>query len=625
MATRDSSDPNPRYDVAILGGGLAGLTLAIQLKSQRPETSIVVLDKREGAAPEAAFKVGESTVPAGAHYFAEVVGLREHLLQFHIRKNGLRFFLPAGDNTDITRRIEIGPDTYPPHDNFQIDRGRFENHLTEEASGRGADVQMGCSVRDITFGPDVHTVDYVQGNEERSVEARWVVDAAGRAGLIKGKLGLGREVAHTINASWFRLAAGLDFERWGADNADWLGRMREVGIRQFSTNHLMGEGYWVWLIPLGSGFISIGACTDPRLHPYDEFNTLERLFAWFDDHEPQLAAAVRPRIDEVEDFLTLEDFAYGADRVYSPDRWTLVGEAGLFADPFYSPGSDIIGYSNTFTTELISGDLDGKDVSAQAEWYNDFHLRTFESVLSRTEDHYPTFGNPWVMTPKLAWDALLNHSGIVFVMIKNKLGDFEFLKSVQGDIDRIYSLNIRMQQLFRDWHELEQREWEALPTPIPPLPAMIQSMMAIMQPFENDDQVRAKVAHQADVCEAVSVAIFHKAARALPEQPDPERRIKPYAVSLRPEAWEDEGLYDESGLTLEEANRISGGTQTLFLDALAAGVAGPPMGGPPGGPPAGLAPGGPPAGVGAQGPPGNPPAGVAPGRPGDPPPGVEQP
>src|SRR5438093_11809869 len=100
------------YDVAVLGGGLAGLTFAIQLKRQRPETRIVVLDKREGAAPEAAFKVGESTVPGGAHYFAEIVGMKEHLEQFHIRKCGLRYFLPFGDNSDITERIELGPTSY---------------------------------------------------------------------------------------------------------------------------------------------------------------------------------------------------------------------------------------------------------------------------------------------------------------------------------------------------------------------------------------------------------------------------------------------------------------------------------------------------------------------------------
>ncbi len=96
-----------RYDVAIMGGGLAGLTLAIQLKRQRPDTSIAVLEKREGPAPLAAFKVGESTVPAGADYFAKVVGMETHLKQRHLVKFGLRFFTPSGTNADISQRGRV--------------------------------------------------------------------------------------------------------------------------------------------------------------------------------------------------------------------------------------------------------------------------------------------------------------------------------------------------------------------------------------------------------------------------------------------------------------------------------------------------------------------------------------
>src|SRR5207253_8632163 len=180
--------------------------------------------------------------------------------------------------------------------------------------------------------------------------------------------------------------------------------------RQFSTNHLLGEGYWVWLIPLGSGFISIGACTDPSIHSYDEVNTLERLFEWFGKHEPQLAESVQPRIDEVEDFLTFEDFAYGVDRVYSPERWSLIGEAGAFADPFYSPGSDLIGYGNSFTSDMIRHDLAGEDIRDRVEFYNDFALRTFQNVLSRTEDLYPVFGNPPVRLRNPAWKAMPTHT-----------------------------------------------------------------------------------------------------------------------------------------------------------------------------------------------------------------------
>ena len=81
-------------------------------------------------------------------------------------------------------------------------------------------------------------------------------------------------------------------------------------------------------------------------------------------------------------------------------RWS--GEAGAFADPFYSPGSDFIGYGNIFTADLITRDLDGEDMAERLEFYNDFYLRTFDFVLSRYDDQYPVFGNAWVANRRAA-------------------------------------------------------------------------------------------------------------------------------------------------------------------------------------------------------------------------------
>ena len=89
-------------DVAILGGGLAGLTLALQLKQRDPAIAVTVLERRAHPVREAAFKVGESTVEIGAHYFAHVLGLREHLETQQVRKFGFRFFFSEG-RTDLAR------------------------------------------------------------------------------------------------------------------------------------------------------------------------------------------------------------------------------------------------------------------------------------------------------------------------------------------------------------------------------------------------------------------------------------------------------------------------------------------------------------------------------------------
>src|SRR6266705_2741969 len=78
-----------QYDVAIVGGGMAGLTLALQLKQSRPATRILVIERQNHPVPEAAHKVGESTVEIAAHYLRDVLGLQDHLQTHQLRKFGL--------------------------------------------------------------------------------------------------------------------------------------------------------------------------------------------------------------------------------------------------------------------------------------------------------------------------------------------------------------------------------------------------------------------------------------------------------------------------------------------------------------------------------------------------------
>jgi 2-polyprenyl-6-methoxyphenol hydroxylase-like FAD-dependent oxidoreductase len=73
-------------DVVIMGGGLAGLTLSLQLKQRMPELNIAVIERRSHPVPHAAHKVGESSVEIGAHYFDKILGLKEHLDAAQLKK-----------------------------------------------------------------------------------------------------------------------------------------------------------------------------------------------------------------------------------------------------------------------------------------------------------------------------------------------------------------------------------------------------------------------------------------------------------------------------------------------------------------------------------------------------------
>jgi flavin-dependent dehydrogenase len=563
-----------RHDIAILGGGLAGLTLALQLKRARPEVSVVVAEKRKGPAPLAAFKVGESTVEVSAHYFAEICGLRDHLENEEIVKAGLRFFLPTADNRDISRRVEWGSPAVPPFHSYQVDRGLFENELADRCRAHGVELIDGAFVDEVEFGDDVHTVTIVRGGpggERSTLNARWVVDAMGRSFFLKRKLDLLEDIEHTINSAWLRLAGGLVIDDWSDDPA-WQERLLQPRIRHQSTNHLMGKGYWVWLIPLASGSISIGICADPRFHPYERIETLDAAIDWLHEHEPQVGEAVDSRRDDIEDFLKVEDFAYGCKQVYSPDRWALTGEAAAFADPFYSPGSDYIALGNGCITDLVLRDLAGEPIEERVKQFNDMFLESFNWVLTFYTRQYEVWGNPQVMSAKLSWDFLVYWGLKAVRFVHGVWHDPEFMAEVRDDLVRGHQLNARMQEFFREWHAIDDREAEGRHVSPVAFPGLVQRHLDLESPMDRE-AVKARIPENVEFMEAVAVVYFHKAAERLPDgAPAEDTTINPYAISLEPSRWEADGLFDGTGLTLEEALAKTQGIESLWLDKLAVSV-----------------------------------------------------
>jgi flavin-dependent dehydrogenase len=554
-----------RYDVVVLGGGLSGHTLALQLKKARPETSVVIAERRGEPAPEAAFKVGESTVEISAHYFSEVVGMKEHLESEQLHKSGLRYFFPANGNEDITARFEWGPSDFGAKVAYQLDRGRFENALWAASEAAGVEVLGGSTVDAVDFGADEHTVTVTRDGSTTQVRARWIVGATGRAGVIRHKLELEREVPHKINAAWFRLAGGIDISDWSND-PEWQARVASPAVRHQSTNHLMGEGYWVWLIPLVSGPISVGIVADPRIHPYDEINTLDGALDWLRRHEPQLGAIASARRDQVEDYLTFEHFSYSCERVYSPDRWALSGEAGAFLDPLYSPGSDFIGTGNTFITDLIVRDLNGEDIGERLEFYNSHYLQLYNAYLNLYLDHYAEFGDQHVMAMKLLWDFSIYWSISCVRFVNEKLTDLPFTQAILPQLGFVFQLVARMQQLFRDWHRLGTPEQRPGFVSTNQIPVVHEKQAALNTPIDDDEALKATFAANTEFLKALAVLIFHEAVRSLslPEI-DEKQPVNPLAVGLDPERWEADGLFDENGMSLARAREVLPGVEERWL------------------------------------------------------------
>ena len=439
-----------RHDVVITGGGLAGLTLALHLKQSFAELDILVVERRVHPVPVAAHKVGESTVEIGANYLAEVLGLKAHLETAQLKKFGFRFFSSEG-RRDIDAVTEIGASRYLAVPSYQIDRGVFENFLAEEAQRRGIRLASGALVRDVALaeGGAEHRVGYRHDGVEREASSRWLVDACGRAGLIKKKLELAEANAHDANAVWFRMRDRIAIDDWSSD-PDWRARC-DPQARWLSTNHLVGEGYWAWLIPLASGAHSVGIVADAKLHPLATMNTFDKAMDWLAEHQPRLFDILDDKRDQLLDFAFLRNFSYGCKQLFSGERWALTGEAGLFLDPFYSPGSDFIAIANTYICELVGRDRDGRPIDAHARVFDQIFHSFYESTLALYTDQYPIFGDPEVLPVKVIWDYTYYWGILGQFFFQRRLVDLAAFSALRDELAHCQALNVAVQALLRAW------------------------------------------------------------------------------------------------------------------------------------------------------------------------------
>jgi hypothetical protein len=300
-------------------------------------------------------------------------------------------------------------------------------------------------------------------------------------------------------------------------------------------------------------------------------DTLDKAIEWIREHEPQLGESIDARRDQVQDFLKIEDFSYGCKQSFSgSDRWCLVGEAGPFLDPFYSPGSDFIAFSNTFSTDLITRDLDGEDVVQRAEAHDDFFLNAYRVHLSQYEGQYGFWDNPMVMNVKISGNNIYYWGCLGLLFFHRKLADLDLMAAVRPDVERMWAIIRRLEAMYREWHELEQREWRRAMVPSAAFPAMFDRHRDMIAGFD-DEALKARVAANADLLEAYAVLAFNRAAQNLGDAaPGDDVKINPYAVSLDPDRWEAEGLFRGQGLSVAEARQSpAGGMENLFMEAIA--------------------------------------------------------
>ncbi len=399
------------FDVAIIGGAFSGAATALVLKRRCPKARILIIEK----ATEFDRKVGESTTEVSSCYMTRILGLTHHLGHHHLPKQGLRMWFCQGPDQSFGDCVELGARYGARLSGFQVDRATLDTHLLDEAVKAGCELMRPMKVIALKLHEGAEqtiTLDFQ--NEQRSVCARWVVDASGRAALIARKLGHFRpNLEHPINAVWARFT---DVKEW--DSYEWREKFPEMAnacrtSREWATNHLMGYGWWCWIIPLRGGDVSAGIVYDSRIFDLPPGASLaQRLHNHLVSHP--VGGAIFGKAQAIEgDVHAFSALPYWSEKVCG-DGWAVVGDAAGFIDPLYSPGLDFCSFTTYFVADLLTRSLAGENVSMLLDYYNAqcplTYRRWFESLY---QDKYFYMGEADLMSAALLLDVASYYTGLV--------------------------------------------------------------------------------------------------------------------------------------------------------------------------------------------------------------------
>lgn len=536
------------YDVVICGAGAAGLTLARQLAIEIPEASVLLIEGVGDKSRTNALQVGESTVEMSAHYLANIVGLKDYLETRHYHKWGFRWFFGSGE-MPLQERPEIGTSHASPLSSYQLDRALLETDLKKLNAEMGIQMLEESEVADIKLnGEDgLHEVRALEKATQRhyTFKCHWVIDAMGRRRFLQKKLGIAEPHNPFYSAAWFRLKGRIDVgDLVPETETAWHTRVMGNN-RYYSTNHLMGNGRWVWLIPLASGHTSIGIVAHEDFIPFTEYNTYERIMQWLQRYEPFLWQRIHDLAPV--DFQCLRHYSYDAKQVFSLDRWACSGDAALFSDPFRSPGLDQAGFANVLITEMIkrerSGLLDAQTVNNFNERFLAHHNRTVRAIQSA----YSFFGDSLVCGTRLIWDNLRAFSVNPAQRFNNVYLDEEKTNALQPLVSRIYALAERMAKLFNDWATMTSKKYSYTFVDYFAFPRVLYFYQRNFRTKKTVEELIADHQETLAYVEEVAQIIFLMAlADTMPEMlarmPSP-LWVNAWAIGLNPQHWEADGLF----------------------------------------------------------------------------------
>jgi flavin-dependent dehydrogenase len=407
-----TSDSTAAYDAVVIGGALSGAATATLLLRHNPGMRVLIVEKSE----KLGRRVGEATVEVSCYFMCRVLGMTQYLNESHLIKQGLRFWFKNDEVTNLSEASELGARYLARIPSFQLDRSTFDEEVLRRACAAGATLIRPATVSNVQLNPGgEQTLEVKQGDRKQTIRTRWIVDASGLAAMLARKNGWWiSNTEHPTAACWSRWKGIKDWDsRELAEKYPQWSRV-VYGMRNTATNHIIGDGWWSWWIPLKGGDVSVGFVIDQRLVDFNEEGAKlgDRLKNFLMKHPVAREMIADAEYCE-EDMHWRKNLAYYST-TFAGDGFVLVGDAAAFMDPFYSPGMDWISFTTSSAANLITEQRQGKPMAERVTKYNrDFsvcHSRWFEALY---KDKYEYMGEFDLMSLAFRLDLSLYYWGVV--------------------------------------------------------------------------------------------------------------------------------------------------------------------------------------------------------------------
>jgi flavin-dependent halogenase len=414
-----------RAQIAVIGAGPAGATAAALLASEGHE--VTLFDR----APFPRHHVGESLQPAAFELLEMHLGLGERMAAAgFVPKYGAVY--EWGETRErwsvlFDDRLDGGTDGVSEEDiagyehSWHVDRARFDQLILDEATARGAKLQIAEALDPVLGEGRVRGLRVRDDAGEREHRCDWLIDASGQRCL----LGRGFDVIRTHDD----LRATATYGYWQGCGG------LEGPLGRGATLIVSVPNGWVWFIPITEDSTSVGLVSSEGR----KVSEADYLAAVESANLPIGRGALAPDATG-ERLRHARNWSYMASRTAGPG-WLMAGDSAGFVDPILSGGVDfaIRGGCNA---ALAIAKLVGDDGYDEAEV-----LRDYDQGLRAELVAYLRLARYWYGNNRSVdgffWEA---HRAVRADSIDTPLRAFKYLTMGRYDADRHYKVFIEWQE-----------------------------------------------------------------------------------------------------------------------------------------------------------------------------------